>query len=732
LLPAVDAVGFGERLKKRLKEIKGNLPVGYNFDFATYQPELINEAVSSMVTNVIQSLVIVLVVVVILLGFRTGMIVGSFIPLVMLSGLIGMAFMGVEMQRMSLAAMIIALGMLVDNGICVAEEITTRMQMGMKRMDAVSQTGRLLAVPLLTSTLTTVLAFCPMVLQDGGAGDYTRSLGLVIAFLLLASWFLSMTSTASACNWFMKVKPLPKEVSDPYSGKMYKIYHGILIWMLDHRLIVLSLVMGILAFSLFIFTFIPKTFFPPGDRNQYLLYLDFPAGTRIEETNATVKKIVKWLNSKEKNPELTSNVAYVGSGGPRFYLSLSPDDPDSNYAFIIANTETTEQVPDCVDRTRRYIMETYPNVRGRIKQMWLGSTETGFFEVRLMGHDIEFLRETADKVQKDLMALPGAIDVRQDWNNLVPRVKIEVDQARARRVGLSTVDVGDSLEFFITGGQVSDFYYGYTYVPIIARGDEKERTSLNSIYTLGIFSKTTKKNVPLVQVADAYTYGDYDRIKRYNQQICITVSGKSSELKAGQIFELLKPKLDKIKFPKGNHWELGGELEESWKSQKRLMKWFPICFLAIICLLVWQFNSFRRAAIIVLTMPLVLVGAVVGMLIMNADFGFMVILGLLALAGSIVNNGIVLIDRIESYIEEGKTRYDAIIHSCLNRFRPIFLSVATTVLGLFTLIWPYNPLFYGMASVMIFGLAIGTVFTLGFVPVLYSLFFNVKKETNDA
>jgi multidrug efflux pump subunit AcrB len=194
------------------------------------------------------------------------------------------------------------------------------------------------------------------------------------------------------------------------------------------------------------------------------------------------------------------------------------------------------------------------------------------------------------------------------------------------------------------------------------------------------------------------------------------------------LFEKLKPVLDKIKFPPGNHLEVGGELEESLKSQKRLMKWFPICFLLIVALLVWQFNSFRRAAIIMLTMPLVIVGAVIGMMVMHADFGFMVILGLLSLAGSIVNNGIVLIDRAESFVDEGYSRYDAIINSCINRLRPIFLSVATTVLGLFTLIWPYNPLFYGMASVMIFGLTVGTVFTLGFVPVLYSLFFNVKRE----
>jgi len=728
LLKGVDAVGFGEKLKNKIKAIQKSLPMGFNFEYATYQPELIDKAVKGMVINVIESLLIVLVVVILLLGFRTGMIVGSFIPLVMLTGLISMAFMGVEMQRMSLAAMIIALGMLVDNGICVAEEITTRMQMGLPRKEAVLQTGKLLSVPLLTSTLTTVLAFCPMFLQDGGAGDYTRSLGSVIAVLLLASWFLSMTSTASACNWFMKIEPLPKDAADPYAGKFYQIYKGILIWMLDHRFLVITAVVGILLFSLYIFTFIPKTFFPPGDRNQYLMYLDFPAGTRIETTDATVRKIAKWLNNKEINPELTSNIAYAGSGGPRFFLSLAPDDPDNNYAFIVANTQNTEQVQKCVERTREYILKNCPNVHGRIKRMWLGSTETGLLEIRLMGNNTEFLWKQAEKVQKALLALPGAVDVKQDWFNLVPRVKINVDQARASRVGLTSKNVGNSLNFFITGSKISDYYYGYTDLPIIARGAKKERQSVDSIFTLGVYSPTLKRNIPLTQVADIYTFGQYDRIKRYNQQTCITVSGKNTELKAGQLLQKIKPVLDSINFPEGNHYEVGGEVEESAKSQKRLMKWFPICFLFIIALLVWQFNSFRRAGIIVLTMPLVIVGAVLGMIVMRADFGFMVILGLLSLAGSIVNNGIVLIDRMETYVQEGHSRYDAIIMSCINRLRPIFLSVATTALGLLTLIWPYNPLFYGMASVMIFGLAIGTVFTLGFVPVLYSIFFNVKKE----
>jgi len=732
LLPGVDAVSAGKRVKAKLSKITELLPWGLSFEYATFQPDLIKKAVGSMVSNVVTSLLIVLVVIIILLGFRTGMIVGSFIPMVMLSGIIAMKFMDIEMQRMSLAAMIIALGMLVDNGICVAEEITTRMQLGTPRREAVLEAGRLLSIPLLTSTLTTVLAFCPMFLQDGGAGDYTRSLGSVIAILLLASWVLSMLSTTSACNWFMKVKPIEKDASgtppDPYKGKFYQVYKKSLIWMLGHRAIVILFVVAALGLSIFGFSFVTKTFFPPGDRNQYLMYLDYPAGTRIEGTDASVKKICKWLQNKEINPEIVSNVAYVGSGGPRFFLSLAPDDPDDNYAFIIVNTENKRQVTELVARTRQYLLNKVPEVRGRIKGMWLGSTETGLFELRLSGPNKRVLLEQAEELQAALRNIPGTIDIKQDWNNLVKRVNVNVDQIQARRAGLTTQEVADSMKVFITGSQISNFYFGYSDIPIIARGAENERNSVNNIFTMGIYAKSVNRNVPLIQIADISAQGGYDRIKRYNQKYTVSVSAKHQIMTAGEIFKALKPAIDKIEFPNGHSWHLSAELEESVKAQHRLAKWFPICFLGIIVLLVWQFNSFRRAGIIILTMPLVLVGAVIGMLVMNADFGFMVILGLLSLAGSIVNNGIVLIDRIETLREEGNDAYNAIIKSCINRVRPIFLSVSTTALGILTLIWPFNPLFYGMACVIIFGLCIGTVFTLGFVPVMYSVFFKVKPE----
>ncbi|MGD8444636.1 MAG: efflux RND transporter permease subunit, partial [Desulfobacterales bacterium] len=733
ILRGVDAVEFGERLKQKVQEIEQSLPWGYVLEFATYQPELIKKAVSGMVLNVIESVGIVLVVVMLLLGFRTGLIVGSFIPLVMLFGILAMYALGIDMERMSLATMIIALGMFVDNAIVVSDDIKVNLETGLTRKEAVLKTGSSLAVPLLTSTLTTVFAFGPILLQIGSTGDYTSSLGSVMIILLMGSWFFSMFSSTSMCYWFLKIKPATggdkQQQNDPYQGKFYQIYRAILKFSLRFRFLVLAVTGGAFAVAIYAATFIPQAFFPSGDRNQYLIYLDLPAGTRIEETDRTVRKLSAWLQDKQKNPEITGTIAYVGNGGPRFFLSLSPMDPDPFLAFLIVNTETNKEVAEMVARTDQYIMDNLPNARGRVKSMWLGATETGLMQVRLSGPDTGVLKEQAEQLMAALRKIPGIEDIKQDWNNRVYMAMADVDQARARRAGVTSEDVANALEFFVDGTTTTDYHQGNVDIPIVGRGVKVERDSPDSLRTLGIRT-ASGGSVPLNQVADVYIIGDLNRIMRYNQERTITVSAKNQVLKASEIFAALKPTLNELEFPKHHYWEVGGELEDAARAQRNLAKWMLPCFGGIVFLLVWQFNSIRRAAIIILTMPLVIVGAVVGLLAMQADFGFMVILGLLALAGSIVNNGIVMIDKIEENRRDGQTAYDAVINSAVSRFRPILLSVSTTMLGFSPLIINHDPLFYGMACVMFFGLGIGSLFTLNYVPALYCIFFRVKAPTN--
>lgn len=726
----VNSVEFGARLTQKIKEIEQTLPIGYVLEYATYQPELVDKAVDGALTNVFQSLIIVLVVVMIFLGVRTGLIVGSFVPMAMLLGLVVMWLMDIEMQRMSIASMIIALGMLVDNGIVVAEDIRTRLDAGQERRKAAIEAGATLSIPLLTASLTTILAFGPMMLAEGGTGEYTRSLGQVVTIVLLGSWFLAMFMTPVMCVWFMKVTPhvqtQGEAVFDPYSGRVYRIYRKLLEGALRLRFLVLAVVLAALVASGYAFRFVVQEFFPASDRNQLLVYIDLPAGSHVDKTKRAVEDLTAWLEDETVNPEVASSIAYVGNGGPRFFLSLAPFDPDPSLAFLVVVTKTAEQVPVMVERVRNHLLNAFPEVSGRAKAMWLGATETGLIEVRLSGPDSELLSEKAETLLAALRAIPGTVDIKQDWNNKILKVVVEIDQARARRAGVTSAEVAGSLNAFIDGVEVTDYREGDTIIPVVLRGAEQDRDNIYNLRSINVYSSSRATNVPLSQIGDFKPVWEFSRIKRRNQERTISVSAKHQFLKAGQLFALLKPAVDGLDLPPGYWWEMGGELESAAEAQGYLAKYMPICFLLIVVLLVWQFNSFRRPAIILMTIPLTLIGVVVGLLVMKAVFGFMVILGLLSLAGIIINNGIVLIDRIDSECAAGKAPYDAVIEAALARFRPILMTTMTTIFGLLPLIVSADPLFYGLATVIAFGLAVGTVLTLCVVPVLYTLLFRVQ------
>jgi multidrug efflux pump subunit AcrB len=727
VLEGVNAVEFGTRLTRRIRGLEGELPFGYFLDYATYQPDLVERAVQGAVTNVYQSLVIVLLVVVTFLGLRTGLIVGAFVPMTMLLGLIVMSLMGIELQRMSIAAMIIALGMLVDNGIVVAEDITTRMQAGEPADSAAREAGRTMAVPLLTASLTTILAFLPIALAEGGTGEYTLALGQVILVVLLGSWFLSMYMTPTLAAWYIRVTP--GEAGDEYDGRFYRIYRRGLALALGTRTLTLAIVAGAFVAAFVGFGAIPEEFFPDSDRNQFLIYVDEPAGADVDATTRVVQSISEWLSEEEENPEVTGTIAYVATGGPRFFLSLSPLDPDPHKGFIIVNTESADQVEPVVARARDHLLAAYPSVRAKVMAMWMGASERGKMEVRISGPDIDVLLAKAEHLMEGLREIPGSLDIEHDWENKVIKMEVRVDQARARRAGVSSEEVAQSLSAFIGGTRVSDYREGDTVIPIVVRGLASERASLPDISRISIFSQPTGRNVPLRQIADSRGVWEVSRIKRRNQERTITVSAKHQTLAAAPLFERLRPAIDTLDLATGYRYEIGGEQENQERAQRRLAVNMPICFAGIGVPLVWQFNSFRRPIIILSTIPLTFIGVVPGLLLMGATFGFMVILGFLSLAGIIINNGIVLIDRIDLERAAGRTPYDAIIAATVARFRPILMTTLTTILGLTPLIVSRDPLFYGMASAIASGLAIGSVLTLIVVPVNYSLFFRVSAPT---
>lgn len=727
-------IAFGQELTSLLHEIEQDLPIGYVFEYATFQPALIEASMQGAVSNVYQTLAIVLAVVMVFLGLRTGLIVGSFVPLTMLFGIIVMRFLDVELQRMSIAAMIIALGLLVDNGIVIAEDIRVRLERGMERLVAATQSVQTLAVPLLTSSLTTIFAFLPMLLMEGDAGEYVKSLAQVVTILLLASWLLSMTVTPSLCAWFLKVESKETVVTDPDQlksaglGLIYRGYASALHFMLRFRLGVVAGMIALLFGSVQLLGTVKTEFFPLGDRNQLLVYLDFEAGTDIRETQRELQRLTTWLSDKDINPEIVSNIAYVGFGGPRFFLAISPVDPDPQRAFVLINTKSVDEVQTVMDRVNGFLDSSIPGARGDAKRMWFGATEPGIVQIRLVGPNGDVIFDQAESLVDAFLAVPGTVGVKHDWENRVLKLIVDVDQTRANRAGVTSQDVAGALNAVFSGVTVTDYREGDRVIPVVVRGEEDIRFSLAGLQDVRMFSATRNEYVTLGQVAEIEGEWQFSRIERRDQRRTITIEGRHPTLTSPQLFEALRPALDSLDLPAGHHWEVGGEIEDQAEANEKLFGLLPLALGGIVILLVGQFNSIRKGGMILASIPLILIGGTAGLIIMNAPYGFMVLLGFFSLAGILINNGIVLIDRIQTEEAAGHDLMDAITIACLARLRPILMTTLTTVLGLVPLILFGGALFYGMASVIAFGLIVGTVLTLGFIPVLYSLSFGFRKR----
>ncbi|MDJ0982020.1 MAG: efflux RND transporter permease subunit [Kiloniellales bacterium] len=735
ITPGVNSVEFGRQLTRKIRELEAGLPVGYVMEYATFQPDLVQAAVDGALSNVYQTLVTVLVVVILFLRLRAGLIVGSFVPITMLLGLIVMWLMDIELHRVSILSAIVALGMLVDNAIVVVEDIRARMERGQDRREACLASGQTLAIPLLTSSLTTILAFLPMLLIDGQTGEYAFALPMVVIILLLASWVLSMYMTPAVCNWFLVIKAPgggAEPGEDPYDSGFYRRYRALLEFVLKQRYATLAVTIGLLVVAGYAASSLVREFFGPSDRNQFLVYFDLPAGSRIQTTDEVVQQYAAWLGDEAANPEVTSSIAYVGTGGPRFFLSLSPKDPDPHRGFLVVNTAEADQVPEVIKRSKIYLAESFPDVEPQLKRMWMGSSEPGLLEIRLIGIDAEHLFAKGHELEQAFQDMPGIDYSLIDWENKVLKVNVVVDQSRARRAGVTSREIATSLNAFMDGAQITDYREGDTAIPVVFRAVEDERQTLGDLWNVNVYSSAREEMVPLSQVADFRGEWEYNRIARYNQERTVTVDARHQHLKAPELLAAMTPTIEALGLKLGHRWEVGGEIEDSEETNEKLFRYMPACVIGIVVLLIWQFNSFRRPTIIMLTIPMAFAGALVGLIIMRAPFDFFGILGLLSLAGVIMNNGIVLIDRIDSQRAAGLSDYEAVVFAAVSRFRPILMSATTTILGVLPLIILVDPLFFSMACVIAFGLALGTVLTLLLVPVLYALFFSVKSPAGSS
>jgi multidrug efflux pump subunit AcrB len=553
----------------------------------------------------------------------------------------------------------------------------------------------------------------------------------VIAITLLTSWVLANMVTPLSCYWFLKPKALTEEeIQAQYQKRMYQIYKRILTFALNNRIVVLGVVAGLMFGAITLMGLVRKQFMPDSERNQYMIYLDVPAGYGSNSMDRTAVRFLEWLEDEKANPEVTSTIAYVGYGGPRFFQTFGPRAPAPNISFVLVTTKEADSIFPSMDRTREYLAQNFPEVYPRIKKFWLGANETGLIEVRISGPDHDKIYELGQKVEGALRDIPGTVGIYSDWENLVSKVFVDIDQPRARRAGVTSEEIANSLNAFFSGSPITDYREEDKAIPVMLRAIGAERKTLDRLRTVEVYSSARNESVPLTQLANLRTEVMYNQIYRRNLLPTVTVEAKHLWLQAAELEEALSPALDKIMedLPPRHFWEWGGESENSAKAQNALAIFIPHALGAMILLMVWQFNSYAKPAIIFITIPLVLIGAAPGLLLTGAFFGFMAILGFLSLAGIIINNAIVLLDSIQNEIDGGAKPYDAVFTACLTRFKPVLMTTLTTILGLVSLMIPPDPMFFAMGVVISFGLAAGTLLTLVLVPVLYSMFFKVKAE----
>jgi len=740
MLEQYNLLEYAPRVKSMVTQIENTLPIGYKINIATYQADQVQKSIEGVSINVIQTLVIVLLVVIYFLGLRTGLIVGSIVPFVMLTTLAIMKFSGMTLEKMSLATLIIALGLLVDNGIVIAEDFKRRIEQGIDRFDAMCQGGKELAMPLLSSSVTTILFFLPLMLAEHVAGEFTRSVSLVILITLMTSWVLALCVTPTLCYFFIKAENKednensnssenPQDSATEKSAKFYQIYEKFLHWILSHKAFFMAMMVVTLVVSLSGFGLLKKQFFPDSDRTQVMVYIDLPNGTSARETNRQMHDVFKWLDDKQRFPEITNYSGYSGFNGPRFVLTLNPEDPTDNKGFVVVNVKEGTELNTFVNKLHNGIIETFPNVSGRVKRMFAGPSDSSSISIQVKGPDKDILYKKSKEIMAVLQAVPYTKNVRTDWENRIVKVQVQIDQHRARRAGVTSSDVATALQGYFSGVNITEYRDGDDIIPVVFRADEEERFNLDRLRTVSIFSSQLRASVPLFQVADFIPVNQYAKIQRENMFTTITIEASNTEMTAEDLKVIIDADIQALKadLPVNHLIEYDGVIVQSQEAQQALGASMPMVIGLVLILLVMQFNSFRRASIIVLTIPLSLIGTVVGLLVMSAPFGFMVTLGIYSLAGIIINNAIVLIDRIEIERLTAKSDYQAIVNSCLTRLRPIAMTTVTTIMGLLPLLIDPMSMFYGMATVLAFGLGVGTILTLAVVPVLYASFFKISR-----
>jgi len=722
--PGSNIADVGKALRAKLHDTARELPAGFTQHVVSFQADVVEREMGKMHHVMAETIVIVMAVVMLFLGWRTGLIVGAIVPLTIFASLIFMRVLNVELQTVSIAAIILALGLLVDNGIVIAEDIERRLVAGEERRQACIDAGRTLATPLLTSSLVIVLAFSPFFFGQTSTNEYLRSLATVLGVTLLGSWLLSITVTPLLCMYFAKVHVT--KISGATDSRFYCGYRRVIERVLQHKALFIAGMAGMLAVAITVLMSIPYDFLPKSDRLQFQMPVTLQAGSDARQTLRAVSDLSRWLGDRRANPEVVDSIGYVADGGPRIVLGLNPPLPAPNQAYFTVSVRPGTDVEAVIARVRAHVRSHFPALRAEPKRFSLGATEAGMAVYRVVGSDETVLRRSAAAIAKALRAVPGTVDVQDDWQARIPRYVVQVDQLKARRAGVSSEDIAQALQVRYSGLDATSIRDDGADVPVVVRGSAQERAANGNLADTLVYPQAGGAPVPLVAIATVLRDSEPSVIQRRNLSRAITVTARNRYLTATEIVERLAAPIAALDLPPGYRVEIGGELEDSAEANHALLHYMPHALGAIVLLFVWQFNSFRKVFIVLSAVPFVLIGAALALVVTGYPFGFMATFGLLALAGIIVNNAVLLLERIEAELADGLPRREAVVAAAVKRLRPIVMTKLTCIVGLVPLMLFAGPLWTGMAITMIGGLALGTLVTLGLIPILYDLLFGLR------
>jgi multidrug efflux pump subunit AcrB len=717
-----NVVTMGEGLRDKYFEIEDQIPLGIDFGIVSLQSDSVTVAIDGFVVSLLQAIVIVVVVLLFFMGLRSGLLIGFVLFLTIAGSFVFMSAAGVMLERISLGALIIALGMLVDNAIVVVDGMLVRIEQGMDKAKAAVAVVKQTAWPLLGATIIAVLAFAAIGTSQDNTGEYTRSLYTVILISLMLSWVTAVTITPLLCVMFLKGGGDADGSQDPYGGKFYQVFRGFLSGCIRARWITMAVVIGLFVASVYGFGKLEQSFFPDSTRPQFMVDYWLPQGTRIERTEADVKEIEEYIRGIDGVTHVTS---IVGQGAPRFLLTYAPEKQNSAYAQMLVDVSDATYIDPVSEQIQAHLEGNFHDAVPQIRKFILGPGDPGKIQARFIGEDLNLLRELAAQAEAIMHEQPNLFGIRQDWRERTMVVRPIVAQEQANLNQITRQMITNAVLEAFQGAPVGVYREGDELLPIILRAPDVERLNVSSIQNLQIWSPAAQRMIPLRQVVNGFeTVFEDDIIYRINRQRAITVLSDPRVGEAAPLLDAIRPQVEAIEMPPGYRVEWWGEYRNSAKAQTSLAASLPAFFLLMIVLTVALFNSMKQTAVIWLTVPLAVIGVTVGLGLTSQPFGFMAMLGFLSLSGMLIKNAIVLIDEINLQSREDKPAINAVLDAAVSRLRPVAMAAATTILGMAPL-FP-DAFFVSMAVTIAFGLGFATLLTMVVVPVLYSLFYRVQ------